>query len=366
MKKYRILQYLTILAVVAGVSFSCKSPTSPSGGTPPDTTSNNFTWTQYTFGGQGGSSYFKDVAIVNDSDIWAVGDIYTGTSDTAFYNAVHWDGKQWTLVRIPQNLYNFDCSLAGSAYGVLLAVFAFKDGNLIFTSGGDFILWNGASFTHLPCPNGAANSGVSKLWGASESDFYAVGRSGFIIHYSDGAWTQLPSGTSLPIQDIWGATDPKTGKEEILAVAGEPTVSFDRAILSIEGMTVNKISDTPISYDLFSVWFVPEKHYYVAGDGIYEKDLLSDSLWTDSVQQITTYYTTCVRGNGVNDVFIAGAFGELLHWDGASWKSFKDQTSLSNGSYSGVAVHGHLVIAVGGNLAAGDIDSKAVVTMGRR
>ena len=163
-----------------------------------------------------------------------------------------------------------------------------------------------------------------------------------------------------------GATDPKTGEEEILAVAGEPTVSFDRAILSIEGMTVNKISDTPISYDLFSVWFVPEKHYYVAGDGIYEKDLLSDSLWTDSVQQITTYYTTCVRGNGVNDVFIAGAFGELLHWDGASWKSFKDQTSLSNGSYSGVAVHGNLVIAVGGNLAAGDIDSKAVVTMGRR
>jgi len=49
-------------------------PPPPSG---PDTTSHNLSWTQYTFGGAGtaGSSYFNDVAIINDTDIWAVGQV---------------------------------------------------------------------------------------------------------------------------------------------------------------------------------------------------------------------------------------------------------------------------------------------------
>jgi hypothetical protein len=357
MKKYRVWRYLTILGVVAGVSFSCKSPTSPSGGTLPDTTSNNFTWTQYTFGGQGGSSYFSDVAILNDTLAFAVGDIYandsSGQSNSQPYNLAIWNGKTWSLQRLIANGYP----------PPIKCIFALNDHDVWLSP---WFHWDGQSFQQVASDPMFFGVGINRIWG-DQNGIYAVGTNGFIAHRDlSGTWTQLQSGTSLPIQDIWGATDPKTGEEEILAVAGEPTVSFDRAILSIEGMTVNKISDTPISYDLFSVWFVPEKHYYVAGDGIYEKDLLSDSLWADSVQQITTYYTTCVRGNGVNDVFIAGAFGELLHWDGASWKSFKDQTSLSNGSYSGVAVHGNLVIAVGGNLTAGDIDSKAVVTIGRR
>ena len=365
MKKYRILQYLTILAVVAGVSFSCKSPTSPSGGTPPDTTSNNFTWTQYTFGGQGGSSYFKDVAIVNDSDIWAVGDIYTGTSDTAFYNAVHWDGKQWTLVRIPQNLYNFDCSLAGSAYGVLLAVFAFKDGNLIFTSGGDFILWNGASFTHLPCPNGAANSGVSKLWGASESDFYAVGRSGFIIHYSDGAWTQLPSGTSLPIQDIWGATDPKTGKEEILAVASNVlALPQGKMLLEISGNAVTAVSDSGLPLAVSSVWFIPGWKYFIGGDGLYSSNAIGNSWQGDTTQPLL--YKDAVRGTGENDVFVVGGYGLVSHWNGQRWKQFTgNDVSSFYGEYYSLDLKGNIVVAVG-IMSGATINTEGVILMGTR
>jgi len=45
-----------------------------------DTTSNNFTWQKYYFGGAA-FSVLHDVAIVNDSDIWAVGEIHTAETD---------------------------------------------------------------------------------------------------------------------------------------------------------------------------------------------------------------------------------------------------------------------------------------------
>jgi len=43
-----------------------------------DTTSHDFSWQTFEFGGQGGSSSFYDVAIVDENDIWAVGEIYRG------------------------------------------------------------------------------------------------------------------------------------------------------------------------------------------------------------------------------------------------------------------------------------------------
>ncbi|MBZ0181527.1 MAG: hypothetical protein K8F60_03660 [Melioribacteraceae bacterium] len=66
-----------------------------------DTTSHNFTWETFEFGGEGGSSYLRDVAIINENDIWAVGEIHTEETDQFDsngvwiqpYNAVHWDGN---------------------------------------------------------------------------------------------------------------------------------------------------------------------------------------------------------------------------------------------------------------------------------
>ncbi|MBN2424070.1 MAG: hypothetical protein JXR46_14360 [Calditrichaceae bacterium] len=61
-----------------------------------DTTGHNFTWQVYEFGG-GTSSYFLDVAIINENDIWAVGYIGTPEGD---YNAAHWDGEKSEMKNI--------------------------------------------------------------------------------------------------------------------------------------------------------------------------------------------------------------------------------------------------------------------------
>ena len=63
-----------------------------------DTTSHNFIWTIDTLGNY--SSYLKDVAIVDENNIWVVGNIET---DNGEYNAAHWDGVEWELMGIYSN-----------------------------------------------------------------------------------------------------------------------------------------------------------------------------------------------------------------------------------------------------------------------
>jgi hypothetical protein len=66
-----------------------------------DTTSHNFTWQSWTFGDIGSSTFF-DVAIINENNIWAVGEIMIAdTSQNGYttYNAAHWNGTEWSLHR---------------------------------------------------------------------------------------------------------------------------------------------------------------------------------------------------------------------------------------------------------------------------
>jgi len=193
------------------------------------------------------------------------------------------------------------------------------------------------------------------MWGTSSEDFYIVGNGGNIAHYNGSKWTKIQSGTTLDITDIWGSGNPS----QILAVANNLGANYLTGIIKITNNSVKLISTYPINYPMSSVWFVPNKHYYVGGSGIYEKHLISDSLWNNR-NDISKYYTTSIRGNSTNDVFTSGSYGELLHWNGMRWKSFMQQTALSSGAYGAVAVKGNLVIAVG-------LDSgKAVILIGKR
>ena len=57
--------------------------------------------------------------------------------------------------------------------------------------------------------------------GNQQSNFYIVGNGGSIAHYNGSIWTKIESGTTLPINDIWGAQN-SAGQWEILAIASNP------------------------------------------------------------------------------------------------------------------------------------------------
>ncbi|MGA9119922.1 MAG: hypothetical protein WB699_11210 [Bacteroidota bacterium] len=131
-------------------------------------------------------------------------------------------------------------------------------------------------------------------------------------------------------------------------------------VLLINGTSVTTLSNIGLPWNLRGIWFATSHFYYVVGDGIYTATSPNPARWSGETEILTPYTTTCVRGNGANDVFIAGSFGEVLHYNGSTWQSFRSQTAIPDGAFSRLAVKGNLVIAVGG--ASG----QAIAVVGKR
>ena len=88
-----------------------------------------------------------------------------------------------------------------------------------------------------------------------------------------------------------------------------------------------------------SLWFVPGKQYYVVGAGIHHKRLLSDSAWTAYPSGVVTRFSSgAVRGQNINNVFVVGSFGEMVHYNGASWHRYFSDIPLPSGAYGSVTV----------------------------
>ncbi|MBS4035438.1 MAG: glucosyl transferase [Ignavibacterium sp.] len=319
-----------------------------------DTTSHNFTFQSWTFGTIG-SSVLYDVAIIDENNIIAVGEIMVADSSPngyTTYNAVHWDGNDWELKRIPF-YYQGD-----SLYGQIYAVYAFSPDDIWFGIG-SMIHWNGSQYRPIST-QGIFQSLVRKIWGSSSNDLYIVGNNGSIAHYNGTSWKKIESGTDLNINDIWGDYNEKTGEWEILAVASNFGTSLEKEILQIKNNSVIKLPLSPQMWPLKTVWFVPNKQYYVAGAGIYQKKLLSDSRWRNEALDITTYSTTEIRGNDINDVIAVGAFGDFVHFNGVNWKNNYEEPLLGYGTYGSIEIKNNLLIAVGDNY------DQAVILMGVR
>ncbi|MBK7229746.1 MAG: hypothetical protein IPH97_12985 [Ignavibacteriales bacterium] len=162
-----------------------------------DTTSHNFSWQTFTFGGSDASLIY-DVAIIDENNIWAVGEIYMndslGNPDSKRYNAVKWNGFDWTVIRIPYNYQGTDF------YNPIQSVFAFNENDIWFCGNG-VIHFDGINFIPVPIPTNVwGPNQMNKLWGSSSNDLYVVGANGSIAHYQNGSWAKIESGTTSIIE----------------------------------------------------------------------------------------------------------------------------------------------------------------------
>jgi hypothetical protein len=348
-----VFPLLLIGALLFSIS-SCKhNPVGPPPGA--DTTSNNFTWTHYTFGGQGGSSYFSDVAILNDTLAFAVGDIYandsSGQSNSQPYNLAIWNGKTWSLQRLIANGYP----------PPIKCIFALNDHDVWLSP---WFHWDGQSFQQVASDPMFFGVGINRIWG-DQNGIYAVGTNGFIAHRDlSGAWTQLQSGTSLPIQDIWGATNPKTGKEDILAVASNVlALPQGKKLLEISGNNVTAVSDSGLPLALSSVWFIPGWKYFIGGDGLYSSNAVGNSWESDTVIN-PSQYTFSIRGTGEDDIFMVGGYGLVSHWNGRTLRQYTELGSFY-GNYYSVDFKGNMAVTVG-IMPGPTINTEGVILMGTR
>ena len=189
---------------------------------------------------------------------------------------------------------------------------------------------------------------------------YAVGNGGGIARYDGTSWRRLESGTTLPINDVFGAEVPFTGEAIVLCVASNKFYNEGKKLFGIIGGTVFTHPDGGLPWSLSGVWFSQGRKYFVVGDGLFRAGTLTQVGWMPFHQGLTAYYTNCIRGDRINNVVVAGAFGELLTFNGISWFSQRGQTALTNGSFYSVAVKDNLIVAVG------QVTSEAVFAIGKR
>jgi len=313
-----------------------------------DTTSHNFTWQTFEFG-QHSSSVLYDVAIIDENNIWAVGEIYMndslGNPDPTCYNAVHWNGQIWELKKI-----NMLSTCNPVTYPPLKAIWAFSENNIVFTSGGSIGWFDGTNIRTDCTIRPLLTGSINKLWGSSSNDLYAVGNNGNIAHYNGSSWTKIVSGTTTDINDAWGVFENGTSTVycPVSSVFNPPQ---DKKILKITSDKVDSISWNR-DIGLNSAWTNNENFLYVCGEGVYVNKF---GNWNEIVLQPVG--TNSIRGNSINDIFIDGDYGFITHFNGKSWHIYNNNYLKG---YSRLSFKGDIVAI------AGNYQGKAIIEIGRR
>ena len=294
---------------------------------------------------------------MHENNIWAVGEIYlldsAGVPGPTRYNLAVWDGNNWEIKRIP---YYYQ---GQSFYNPIQSIFSFGANDIWFCGNG-IIHWEGNQYIPIPIPTSVwGPHQINKIWGTSANDLYIVGNDGKIARNNSQGWSKIESGTDLNINDIFGAYNYETKEWEILAPASNILQSLDRELLSIKNNSVEHLNTAPITGTLRTVWFIPDKTYLLGGGGIFRKVYLTDSVWESKHIGITIYSTNKIRGNAINDIVLTGGSGEVLHYNGYSFKSYFNQTQV-NGNYYSVDIKNDIIVTVGEN------NSTAVVAIGMR
>ena len=319
-----------------------------------DTTSHNFTWQTFTFGGDAGSSALNDVAIIDENNIWAVGEIYLkdslGTPDPHAYNAVHWDGQTWKLFKL--QFFTF-CGQSYTGSYPAKAIYAFDSENIIISSNSQLTYLRNEKQIRTEC----VSVSVNKIWGTSSSDLYIAGNNGSIAHYDGSKWTMIESGTGADINDIFGAINSSTGETGIYVVASSILYNPERKFIKIVDNKIINPKDFEYEIFLSSVWLAAGRKIYVTtwNGKIYT---FNNNHWK-ILDYKTEYAQTHIRGTDYNDIFVAGSFGFLTHFNGVTWKQITDVNQISS-VISSIDINNKTIVVVG------TLGSKATVKIGKR
>ncbi len=295
-----------------------------------DTTSHNFTFQTWTFGTIGSSSLY-DVAIIDENNIIAVGEIMVADSSPngyTTYNAVHWDGNQWKLHRIM--FYTFCPTGTGSGSYPTRAVFAIDNETIIVASGSQVAYLKNGIQTKREC----IPATVNKIWGTSSNDLYVVGNNGNIAHYNGSQWRKIESGTSLILSDIQA-----NNRGEIF-ICGLEISTVDGIIVKSENGTdfnvlvesgnipSSQLFNPKLSGAISSISIDNSNTLYAAGNLVYQYKFgkwnyltsLPENYIGGNPGSYYRGYIRRIRSWSANDIWIVGERNTARHFNGLVWQ----------------------------------------------
>jgi hypothetical protein len=306
-----------------------------------NTTSSSFISETFIFGtALTNPSWFNDVTIINENDIWLAGQIYMRDSlgSNAVYGAAHWDGNNWTLLKVS---FRLSPSEALPWPRSLQSIINFGPNAVYATGGANLLKWNGKDWEEKIVDYGP---NINKLWGTDENNIYGAGSGGKVYKGVGNKWVELPQLTTIKLFDIYGTPDGK----KIWACGWH--YDMTKSILIEYEEDKGKIlwereRGLPLLEPQYcsSLWATKNKLYVAGGRHIFEKTLNSDTL---KFLKWINYWPYSIKGDNYNNIFAVGDMGMIWHFDGEEWRLINVNTYSS--TFLRVAAKGSIVVAVGG------------------
>lgn len=227
--------------------------------------------------------------IAGDSTIYA-GIWGTSSSDVwavGDYGRVsRFDGTTWTAV--PQRF--------GGSLEKLVGVSGTSSSDVwIVGDSGTVVHYNGTSYASQTLSLGLGK--VAAVWASAANDVWISGENGRLGHYDGSKWSLWPKTLAAAAVSLWGS-----GPSDVWATGG---------------------------------WDVGKNIYLSRYNG---------STWEAQTLPANSTFPASITGTGPLDIWLGGHYGELAHWDGASWKSVPLGTNFE---ISGVGRSGNSRYAVG-------------------
>jgi len=291
----------------------------------PEITSHDFTWTVEVLGTWQGE--LKDVAIINENDIWVVGQIKFGQSgfEDSTYNAAHWDGNEWIPVQIPIPSLGTGGTIVGYHPYMIRTVLSFSNDNVWFSPGGPIMVhWDGTEYQSYVDDYEVIQDNCVEMWGLNSTNIYRVGYEGTIVKFNGSEFIPMTSPTTVDLRDVWG--DPSG--EHVYACGYGATLPS--VLLKLKNGTWNiayQANDQDWSTDTIwafnsRVWTDdPNKIYVASGNGIWEcpKNTQGQGIYNNGGFSTPTYG---FRGQTQGDLIRVGQLGEVQHYNGQTWYEY--------------------------------------------
>jgi len=318
-----------------------------------DTTSHAMTWEVDTIF-TGFVNYANDVAIIDDTTIWVVGEFElddpedTLTNFEGRFNLIKYDGKTWTLDRIMEPGWS---SIARAE-----AIFAFSKNDVWVGNYGSPMYWNGDEWQGRAQGFGWESVGgnIHTIWGSGPDDVFFGSVDGQINHWDGTGFERMETPTAIHIVDIWG-----TGPNDVWAVGFDLLGGGISTVIHYDGNAWSLIYElgvtpgwesveTSLSGDLRAIQTYPfaEGEAWIMANtyGIYHKTL-EESPDAELIPMAYTGHPLAhMRGNHPNDLFIAGHNSGMYHWNGISIQEY----FLPGEVYmKGLVINNNQVFAVG-------------------
>ena len=328
-----IILFLALVLVVA----TCSDHLTPTLPPKSDSTSHEITWEVDTLGDW--NSRLSAIWGAAPNDIWAAGWIVRDDWGT---NLIHYNGEKWV------DFTYFEAELR-SIHGISSNDIWAVGNNLIIPNRNALIAhYNGVEwksiYTNIDLPS------LKAIWASSANSVFAVGSKGTILHFDGRNWEIMQSNTDKTLYDVWGF-----GSDDVYACGGDNPLFSEASkplLLHHDGKTWSSLLDTINNPNkvIETVWGSSPENIYFQGyyieNGLYQGSL--SKSWSFVQIPDDNNDINKIRGNSTYNIFVVGAYGIVVHYNGQSWQMYSELLKEPGGpTLSDVLVFDNDVFIVG-------------------